>query len=65
MSARPVLVLCCLAQFVGLLDITIVNVALPSIGGDLGFSTAGLQWVINAYTLAWPASCGSAGAPRT
>jgi EmrB/QacA subfamily drug resistance transporter len=55
MSSRTrtvVLVLCCLAQFMGVLDGTIVNVALPSIRADLGFSTAGLQWVINAYTLA-------------
>lgn len=36
----------------GLLDITIVNVALPSIRADLGFTTTGLQWVVNAYTLA-------------
>jgi len=33
------------------LDVAIVNVALPSIHADLGFSTTGLQWVINAYTL--------------
>jgi EmrB/QacA subfamily drug resistance transporter len=52
MRRTAVLVLCCLAQFVTLLDIAIVNVALPSIGSDLGTSTAGLQWVVNAYTLA-------------
>ncbi len=40
-----------LAQFIVVLDVTIVNVALPSIQSDLGFSTDGLQWVINAYTL--------------
>jgi EmrB/QacA subfamily drug resistance transporter len=34
-----------------ILDATIVNVALPSIQSDLGFSTADLQWVINSYTL--------------
>src|SRR5215217_3276187 len=33
------------------LDATVVNVALPSIQADLGFSAADLQWVINAYTL--------------
>ena len=49
---NAILVLCCLAQFVGLLDIAIVNVALPSIRAELGFSIAGLQWVVNAYTLA-------------
>jgi EmrB/QacA subfamily drug resistance transporter len=51
-NRTPILVLCCAAQFIGLLDITIVNVALPSIRADLGFSTAGLHWVVNAYTLA-------------
>ena len=33
------------------LDISIVNVALPSIRDDLGFSIGGLQWVVNAYTI--------------
>src|SRR5919204_2991359 len=47
-----VLVLCCLAQFMGVLDVSIVNVGLAQIRADLGFSTAGLQWVVNAYTLA-------------
>ncbi len=47
------LVLCCLAQFMVILDVSIVNVALPSIRGDLGFSAANLQWVVNAYTLAF------------
>src|SRR3954447_4147528 len=46
-----VLVLCCLAQFMVILDVAIVNVALPSIRADLGFSATGLQWVVNAYTL--------------
>ena len=45
------LVLVCLAQFMVILDVSIVNVALPSIRGGLGFSTTGLQWVVNAYTL--------------
>lgn len=47
------LVLCCLAQFMIILDVSIVNVALPSIRADLGFSAADLQWVVNAYTLAF------------
>jgi EmrB/QacA subfamily drug resistance transporter len=47
------LVLCCLAQFMVILDVSIVNVALPSIRGDLHFSATGLQWVVNAYTLAF------------
>jgi len=46
-----VLVIVCLAQFMVVLDATVVNVALPSIQADLGFSAADLQWVINAYTL--------------
>ncbi len=40
-----------LAQFMVVLDVTIVNVALPAIQADLGFSAEGLQWVVNAYTL--------------
>jgi EmrB/QacA subfamily drug resistance transporter len=46
-----VLVLVCLAQFMIVLDATIVNIALPAIQRDLGFSRADLQWVINGYTL--------------
>ena len=46
-----VLVLVCLAQFMVVLDATIVNVALPSIQADLGMSESGLQWVVNAYAL--------------
>jgi len=34
-----------------ILDVSIVNVALPSIRRDLGFSATNLQWVVNAYTL--------------
>jgi EmrB/QacA subfamily drug resistance transporter len=39
------------AQFMVILDVTIVNVALPSIKVDLGFSQGNLQWVISAYTI--------------
>src|ERR671916_2654000 len=39
------------AQFVVVLDASIVNVALPSIGEDLQFSQENLAWVVNAYTL--------------
>jgi EmrB/QacA subfamily drug resistance transporter len=52
MRRTAILVLCCLAQFITLLDVAIVNVALPSIGSDLDISTTGLQWTVNAYTLA-------------
>ena len=41
----------CLGDLLIVLDISIVNVALPSIREDLGFSEASLAWVINAYTL--------------
>jgi MFS family permease len=69
------LALLALAQFVVILDASIVNVALPSIGRDLQFSQENLSWVVNAYTLtfggflptcsaaagcSWPASSCSA-----
>jgi EmrB/QacA subfamily drug resistance transporter len=46
-----VLVLVCIAQFMVILDATIVNVALPSIQHGLHFSPSSLQWIVNAYTL--------------
>jgi len=46
-----VLLLVCLGQFMVILDVSVVNVALPSIRNDLGFSASGLQWVVNAYAL--------------
>src|SRR4030081_849382 len=45
------LVLICIAQFMVVLDFSIVNVALPSIQKDLGFSTQNLQWVVSVYSL--------------
>ena len=52
-STNPwvILVLVCIAQFMVILDATVVNVALPSIQKDLGLSEANLQWIVNAYTL--------------
>jgi MFS family permease len=50
-SKSALLFVVCLAQFMVILDVSIVNVALPSIHNGLGFSTTGLQWVVNAYTL--------------
>ena len=47
------LILCCVAQYMIILDVSIVNVALPSIAADLGFTPASLAWVVNAYTLAF------------
>ncbi|WP_369202370.1 DHA2 family efflux MFS transporter permease subunit [Streptomyces sp. PU-14G] len=42
-----------LAVFLAMLDLSVVNVALPAIGGELGTGIAGLQWVIDSYTLAF------------
>src|SRR5881227_4039621 len=47
------LILLCVAQFVVVLDASIVNVALPSIGKGLHFSEANLPWVVNAYVIAF------------
>jgi EmrB/QacA subfamily drug resistance transporter len=50
-SDSVILVVVCLAQFMVVLDVSIVNVALPAIQHDLGFSATGLQWVVTAYAL--------------
>jgi EmrB/QacA subfamily drug resistance transporter len=47
------LALVCAAMFMTVLDVSIVNVALPSIGTDLHFSRESLQWVISAYAIAY------------
>jgi len=59
-AARPAdrsrwiaLVVLCLGMLMIVLDVTIVNVALPSIQADLGFSQSGLAWVVNAYLIAF------------
>src|SRR3989454_5213918 len=49
----PALVVLCAGMLMIVLDQTIVNVALPSIKSDLGFSQAGLAWVVNAYLIAY------------
>ncbi|MER6159311.1 MFS transporter [Streptomyces sp. NPDC001868] len=49
----PALIVLCFVQFMLVLDDTVVSVALPSIRDELGFSTAGLAWVVNAYFLAF------------
>jgi EmrB/QacA subfamily drug resistance transporter len=46
-----ILAIACVAQFMVVLDVSIVTVALPSIGRDLHYSATGLQWVVNAYVL--------------
>ena len=48
-----VLALACVGQFMVVLDVSVVNVALPSIGRQLHFTPSGLQWVVNAYVLAF------------
>ncbi len=48
---KVILALCCIAQFMVILDLSIVNVALPSIQVGLKFSSADLQWVVNAYAI--------------
>ncbi|MFE3030813.1 MFS transporter [Streptomyces canus] len=55
-SAPPawlVVALACAGQFLVVLDVSVVNVALPSIRADLGMSASGLQWVVNAYSIAF------------
>src|SRR5580693_7552107 len=47
------LMIVCLAQLMIVLDVTIVNVALPSIQRDLHFSQANLTWVVDAYLIAF------------
>ncbi len=46
-----VLVIACMAQFMVVLDATVVNIALPSVQRGLHFSAANLQWIVNGYTL--------------
>nr|WP_324789486.1 MFS transporter [Streptomyces sp. H51] len=48
-----VVALACAGQFLVVLDISVVNVALPSMRADLGLSAQGLQWVVNAYAIAF------------
>src|SRR4051795_5670872 len=47
------LVVLCVGMLMIVLDATVVNVALPSIQDDLGFSTSSLAWVVNAYLIAF------------
>ena len=56
---------CCSALFMTLLDLSITNVALPSIGDATGAGPAQLQWVVSGYTLAFglvPVLAGRLGA---
>jgi EmrB/QacA subfamily drug resistance transporter len=47
------LVVCCSAMFMTLLDVSVTNVALPSIGDDTGAGASQLQWIVSGYTLAF------------
>src|SRR3989442_13718763 len=48
-----ILLLLSLVQFMDILDASILNIALPSIKRDLGFSQQSLQWVVNGYILTY------------
>jgi EmrB/QacA subfamily drug resistance transporter len=47
------LIVCCSAMFMTLLDVSVTNVALPSIGDDTGAGASELQWIVSGYTLAF------------
>jgi MFS family permease len=47
------LFLLCTAQFLVILDTSIVGIALPALQRELGFDAAGLQWIFNAYVVAF------------
>jgi EmrB/QacA subfamily drug resistance transporter len=47
------LVVCCSAMFMTLLDVSVTNVALPSIGAATGAGSSQLQWIVSGYTLAF------------
>ena len=51
------------AYFITIVDFTIVNVALPTIGRTLHFPESDLQWVVTAYGLTFAGFCSSAAAP--
>ena len=50
-STNALLFVVCLAQFMVILDVAVVNIALPEMRDGLHFSTTGLQWIVNAYTI--------------
>ncbi len=60
-AGRWVLAVAVLGEAITLLEATVVNVSLPSIGRDLGADTAGLQWTLNAYVLTLAALVLAAG----
>src|SRR2546423_6660414 len=60
MDRRPLAALS-IGWFMVIVDSTIVNVALPSLGRDLGASVSGLQWVVDAYVVTFAGLMLSAG----
>src|ERR1700709_2280806 len=50
---RALLALLLLGQFLVVLDVSVVNVALPAMQDDLHLGATGLQWVVNGYTIAY------------
>ena len=60
-----VLAICCASVIVVVMDISIVNVALPTIRRDLRASVSGLQWTVDAYTLVLASFLVLAGPPLT
>ncbi len=52
-SQALLLAVCCVAQFMVILDLSIVNVALPHIQSALGFSSPELQWIVDAYSISF------------
>src|SRR6266480_879331 len=60
-SKSTVLITLCLAALIINIDVTIVNVALPSLVRQLGATTTNLQWVVDAYTLVFAALILAAG----
>ena len=57
---RPLIAIC-FGWFMVIVDATIVNIALPRLGGDLGASVSGLQWVVDGYTVVFAGLLLSAG----
>jgi hypothetical protein len=55
----------CLAFFVEMVDNTLLSIALPTIGRDLGSGTTALQWVTGAYSLTFGACCSRPGRSPT
>src|SRR5438552_14649740 len=60
-SKSAILITLCLAGLIINIDVTIVNVALPSLVRELGATTTNLQWVVDAYTLVFAALILAAG----